>query len=122
MIYGIGVDTVELERIKSSLESERFERFVFSKRERAEFRRNHVKLAGCFAAKEAFAKALGTGVRGFSLDEVSVLRDELGKPYYEFTGAALEIVARERLTAHLSITNTAELATAFAVLERHESE
>lgn len=121
MIYGVGCDTVEIERIAKSLESERFERFVFSKRERAEFRRNHQKLAGCFAAKEAFSKALGTGVRGFSLDEISALRDELGKPYFEFTGAALEIVERERVRAHLSITNACGLATAFVVLEREDS-
>ncbi|MEG2619358.1 MAG: holo-ACP synthase [Oscillospiraceae bacterium] len=118
MIYGIGNDLAEISRIKKSMENDRFAAFVFSKRERALFARNCAKLTGCFAAKEALAKALGTGVRGFSLDEISVLRDELGKPYFEFEGCIEEIVTREGLTAHLSLTDTDELCCAFVVLER----
>ncbi|MDO4567243.1 MAG: holo-ACP synthase, partial [Oscillospiraceae bacterium] len=111
MVYGVGVDTIAIERIQDSLKSERFERFAFSKRERAVFKRNSKKLAGCFAAKEALSKALGTGVRGFSLDEISVLRDELGRPYFALEGAVKQILEEKRLTAHLSITNTEAEAT-----------
>lgn len=49
---------------------------------------NPETIAANFAAKEAFAKALGTGVRGFSLNEVSVLRGELGAPYIKLAGNA----------------------------------
>ena len=117
MIYGIGNDIIEIARVKKSLESERFYAFTFSEAERAAFGKKESKLAGCFAVKEAFGKALGTGVRGFSLDEVSVLRDELGKPYLVFAGAAAAIVQEKNLRVLCALTNTKELAFANVVLE-----
>ena len=117
MIYGIGCDMTEIKRVEKSLEREAFAEKVFSPTERETFLGKASKLAGCFAAKEAFAKALGTGVRGFGWDEVSALRDELGKPYYVFTGKALEIVTTKNLKAHLSITNEGGFAMAYAILE-----
>jgi len=118
MIYGIGCDMSEIKRIEKSLERQSFAEKVFSEAERAAFSGKAQKLAGCFAAKEAFAKALGTGVRGFEWNEVSALRDELGKPYYVFSGKALAIVSSKGLTSHLSITNEGGFAVAFAVLEK----
>ncbi len=118
MIYGIGCDTVEIERIEKSAEREGFLRYVYSEVELSAFKGDIKRLAGNFAAKEAIAKALGTGIRGFSLSSISVLRDELGKPYYVFTGELLKMVEANGLKAHLSITNTAQFASAFAVLEK----
>ena len=72
-------------------------------------------MAAAFAAKEAFSKALGTGVRGFKLCEVSVAHTELGAPYYIFTGAAERIVKERGLTFSLSLTHTDDTAAAFTV-------
>ncbi len=117
MIYGIGNDLVEISRIEKSVQNERFCTFCFSNLERQAFTGNSQKLAGCFAAKEALAKALGTGVRGFSMDEISVLRDELGKPYFLFSGKIEQIIDSRGLQAHLALTNSGDLVIAFVVLE-----
>lgn len=118
MIYGIGNDAIEIGRIEKRLDNGRFMTFVYSQAEREAFGGNATKLAGCFAAKEALSKALGTGVRGFSLDEISVLRDELGKPYFVFAGSIEAILRERRLTAFVALTNTAELAIANVILEK----
>ncbi len=121
MIYGIGNDIIEIERIKKSMEQPRFMTFCFSQSEREQFAGNASKLAGCFAAKEALSKALGTGVRGFSMDEISVERDELGKPFFVFDGEIEKIINRERLCAHLALSDTDALCVATVVLESTES-
>ena len=75
-----GIDLVEVERIARSMEAGPFLERFFSPEERAlllERKNAPQSVAANFAAKEAFAKAMGTGVRGFRLDEVSVLRDRL---------------------------------------------
>lgn len=111
-----GTDLVSLARIEKSLENPRFLQRVFSPEERELFaaRRNPLpSIAANFAAKEAFAKALGTGVRGFALTEVSALRDELGKPYYALSGRAGELAKGWEFS--LSLSHTAEYALAFAV-------
>lgn len=117
MIFGIGCDIIEIERIKKSCRSERFLNRCFSAAEQAECAGNIARLAGCFAAKEAFSKSLGTGVRGFGLSEVSVCHDELGKPFFAFSGNAEKIMQKHRLSAFLSISDTATHAMAISVLE-----
>ena len=72
-------------------------------------------MAANFAAKEAFAKALGTGVRGFALGEVAVLRDSLGAPYFALSGRAKELAVGRGLAFSVSLTHTDELAAAFVV-------
>lgn len=72
-------------------------------------------VAANFAAKEAFAKALGTGVRGFALDEISVLRDEQGAPYFVFTGKAKNIVEKSKLKFTLSLSHIKETACAMVI-------
>lgn len=120
MIYGIGNDLVEIGRVKKSLENERFATFCFSADERKAMGNNTQKLAGCFAAKEALAKALGTGVRGFSMDEISVLRDEIGRPYFVLAGKIKKIVEEKSIVAHLALTNSDEIVFASVVLEVRE--
>ena len=120
MIIGVGNDLLKTARIEKSMENKRFLEFCFSSSERAAFcERSDAakKLAGCFAAKEALGKALGTGVRGFSLSEVSVLRDELGKPYFVFSGAAKALIDEKKAVAHLALSNTEEFVTATVILE-----
>ena len=89
----VGIDSVDLDRIEKSLEIKGFTDKVYSLKERVflAVKKDPVpSAAGNFAAKEAFSKALGTGVRGFALNEVSILRDDLGAPYIELLGRAKE--------------------------------
>lgn len=72
-------------------------------------------MAGNWAAKEAFSKALGTGVHGFSLCEVAILRNELGAPYIELSGKALSIAQNAGLEFSVSITHTKHLAQAAVI-------
>ena len=118
MIYGIGVDMTEISRVSRACSKASFLKKVFSPREIELFAEKPEKLAAGFAAKEAFSKALGTGVRGFSMKEVELLRDELGKPYYEFSGKAAKIVEEKGLTSFVSVTDEGDLVTVFTVLEK----
>ncbi|MFT8889148.1 MAG: holo-ACP synthase [Ethanoligenens sp.] len=124
MIDGIGVDTVELERIRRLLDRHSNLSRIYGEREQALLlQKKHVgSYAAHFCAKEAFAKALGTGVRGFDLCEVELLRDEMGKPYYALSGRARAIVEARRLVLHVSVSHDQTHATAFAVAERRTTE
>ena len=114
----VGIDMIEIERIKRSAAIPRFRERVYSEKELALFlsKKNAPEsMAGNWAAKEAFAKALGTGVREFELAEISVLRDNLGAPYIELSGKAKEIAERMGLSFSVSITHTKELASAVVI-------
>ena len=120
-MYGIGVDIVSVDRIEKSLERESFIKRIYGPAEIALFvGENKVKtnsLAANFAAKEAFSKALGTGVRGFDFDEVQILRNELGAPYFEFSGRAKQIVESKNLECKVSLSHEKDKAIAFVVVE-----
>lgn len=115
MIAGVGTDLVEIDRVLKAIARDSFLQMCFTKREQEEAIRP-VMLADDFAVKEAVAKALGTGFAGFTPLDIEVLRDEKGKPYVELGGKAKELA--QGGTVHVSITNTAQLSSAFAVLER----
>jgi holo-[acyl-carrier protein] synthase len=124
MIIGSGIDLVEIGRIQQSFEryGERFLNRVFTAAEQAycmRKRRAAESLAARFAAKEAGAKALGTGIsRGVNWLEIEVCREPGGRPTLRFSGRAAEIAGHLRV-AHiaLSLTHTAELAMASVLLE-----
>lgn len=126
MIFGIGTDIVCVARMQSSLEQhgERFAARVLSDDEFAEFTQlsNPVMqarfLAKRFAAKEAAAKALGTGFsNGLSLKHAVVAHDEHGKPLLQWQGAGCEIVERCGVgESFLSIADEADYAIAYVVL------
>ena len=120
-MYGIGVDIVSVDRIAKSLEKEGFLRKVYGEREIALFAsENRIKtnsLAANFAAKEAFSKALGTGVRGFELAEVEILRDEMGKPYFYLSGRAKQIAEDKNLSFQISLSHEKDKAIAFVTAE-----
>lgn len=121
VIIGIGTDIVKIDRIAKACENPRFLEEYFSERERdfLYVKKNMApSVANNFAAKEAFAKALGTGVRGFSIHEVEVLRDELGKPHIELCANALECAKKMNVrNIHVTLSNTDTDAIAFVVLE-----
>ncbi len=124
-MYTVGIDMVEVERIKKSVQSVRFVERVFSAEEQALFaskKNPYQTMAGNWAVKEAFSKALGTGVRDFSLNEVSVLRDGLGAPYLKLNGNALKLAEKRGMKFSVSITHTSEYAQAVCIgyTERNE--
>lgn len=111
---------VEISRIERSVGNERFSRGVYGDRELAELRERRAEsYAGAFCAKEAFSKAIGTGIRGFKLTEVQLLHDELGAPYLHLSGNAQQIaMSKGFVNFSVSITHTADLATAIVIGEK----
>ena len=123
MIFGIGTDLCAADRMAAKLQKPAFVQRVFSPAEQAllnERGGTHraETAAANFAAKEAFLKACGTGLSGFALAEIGVLREASGAPRYALEGRAAAWAAANRVTAHLSLTHEAGLACAFAVLEQ----
>src|ERR1700744_3443394 len=124
MIVGSGIDVVEVGRIHDSVErfGPRFLNRGFTAAEQAyclRKRRSSESLAARFAAKEAGAKALGTGIsRGVNWLEIEVVREPGGRPALCFHGRAAEIAASLGVAhAALSLTHTTELAMASVMLE-----
>lgn len=120
MIFGNGVDLLEIDRIRELLDKNpRFLKRFFTEEECALFERkmmNVETIAANFAAKEAVSKAIGTGVRGFNLIDIEILRDEIGKPTVHLCGRA-ETLAETLGIDHimLSISHTEKHAIAFAI-------
>lgn len=115
-----GLDIIEIDRVANSLTRPRFLRRVFSREEREMLllRGNApASAAANFAAKEAFAKAMGTGLWGFSLEEVSVLRDKRGAPFLHLTGRAAALAAGASLSVSLTHTKTVAAAVVTALWE-----
>ena len=124
MILGSGIDLVEIGRIQQSMDryGSRFLDRVYTGAEQAYCRRKRASaesFAARFAAKEAGATALGTGIsQGVSWLEIEVVRQPSGRPSLQLHGRAAEIAARLGVVhAALSITHTAEVAMASVVLE-----
>ena len=122
LIIGIGNDIIEISRIKQAIErSERFLKKVFDKVEIEYFESRNMKpefIAGRFAAKEAIAKALGTGFRGFTFKDIVIERNELGKPRVILKGRAKEIAAEKGdYRFFISISHSEENAIAMAIME-----
>lgn len=119
MISGIGVDLIEIERVGKACKREGFLKRFFTEEEIKLIDSNWQKAAGNFAVKEAVAKMLGTGFRGFSPKDIEVLRDSSGKPYVNLYGKAAQIAKDQQISAiHVSITNTKDYANAFVVGEK----
>mgnify|MGYP002627948506 CR=1 FL=1 len=140
MLYGVGCDLCEVARMEKSLfgpHGGAFARRVFGPGEQAALgivngpdalpagrSRAHLaaSAAADFAAKEAFLKAAGTGLREpFSLCEIEVLRLPSGAPVYRFSGRTAAWVEEHRVTARLSLSHDGGMALAFCVLEQAET-
>lgn len=121
MVKGIGNDIIEISRIKETLAKPRFLNKYFTKDEIALYEnrnKNPEIIAGNFAVKESVSKVFGTGVRGFSLTDIEVLRDDLGKPYINLYNQA-KLIAKEQKIDHIfvSISHSEKYAVGFAVGE-----
>lgn len=116
MIKGVGIDIAELKRIGSHIDDTAFIRRILTPEERDCFytlgeKRKAEFLAGRFSAKEAYAKARGTGIgKAVSFQDLSVLNDPAGRPY-----ASAPVFRREKI--HLSITHTGQTVAAVCIIE-----
>ena len=126
MIIGIGVDIIEIERVRQAIQNNKnFLSKLFTEKEIDYFisrNMNSEVIAGNFAAKEAVSKALGTGIRGFSFKDIEILRNELGKPEVILHNGAKSIGNKlvgnnNSLRVHLSISHNNSSAIAYSVLE-----
>jgi holo-[acyl-carrier protein] synthase len=126
-IVGIGTDIVSMVRIRSVWErfGAAFSARILNKSEleflhnSRNFRDPVAFLAKRYAAKEAVAKALGTGFRpqGILFSEISVINDPLGRPYLNFSGnTQAEIIRLAVKTSHLSLSDERDYALAFVIL------
>ena len=120
MIKGVGVDTVEVERIKTVvIRRKRFVERFFNQGEiirKPEDKTYYQEIASKFAAKEAVVKAMGTGFRGFKWKDINIFNDKLGKPYVKLNGRACEVSDNLGIKDFMiSITHTKKYATAFAI-------
>ena len=122
MIFGTGVDIVEVNRFSKLINNPDFINRFFNKEEQQEYNNEQAMsehYASRFAAKEAFGKALGTGLAGFSLTDVFVKKNENGKPYLEIQNKAEEILKNNcgECKIHLSISHEKTFAVAYVIIE-----
>ena len=121
MIVGIGNDIIEIERIEKAISKEGFKAKVFTQREIENIvkRGNRAETyAGVFSAKEAISKAIGTGVREFSLTDLEILNDDLGKPYVIVSDKLNKIIQnkKENYQIEIAISHSKKYATAVAII------
>ena len=124
MIFGIGTDIVEYARIERMFAryGDRFAERVLSRQEMPDYQASTDKarlLAKRFAAKEAFAKAVGSGMRHtVTLRRISFIHDGLGKPMLQFDEALRTHLTQLGISGHhLSISDERSMIVAFVVLE-----
>lgn len=124
MIFGIGTDIVEVSRIETSLTQfgDDFAKRILADSELEGYHQSQIKprfLAKRFAAKEAFSKALGTGLRApATFQNIAVSHDDLGKPVLVLAPDLQVLLHTKNISRmHLTISDEKNLATAFVVLE-----
>jgi len=126
MIFGIGTDIVQIARIQKNLDEhgERFAKRILTEEEFIEYGQKTLKanfLAKRFAAKEATAKAMGTGFSGgLSLRHIGVSNNDRGKPMLIFSDVAQDFIIEKKITEHhISLSDEKEYAVAFVTLEHN---
>lgn len=124
MIFGIGTDIVEVSRIEASITQfgDDFAKRILAENELASYQQSRIKprfLAKRFAAKEAFSKALGTGLRApATFQNIAVSHDALGKPILILAAELQAMLLSKNIThTHISISDEKNLAAAFVILE-----
>ena len=123
-IFGIGTDIVNVDRIKNSLKNKNFINRIFNEKEilKCKKTKNSINCyAKRFAAKEAFSKALGTGISdGINFNEIIVLNKNSGKPYINIIGQTKKILnkkfKRKKSKISLSISDEKKYAVAFVTI------
>ena len=119
MIFGIGTDIVQIERIKKNIENKNFVNKIYTENEQVYLQKRQFSpqtAAGIFAAKEAVSKALGTGISGFNITDIEILKDEFDKPEVLLHNNALEISQDRGISKiNISISHEKDYAIAFVV-------
>ena len=121
MIVGIGNDIIEIERIEKAISKESFKIKIYTQREleNIEKRGDRVETyAGIFSAKEAISKAIGTGVREFSLTDLEILNNDLGKPHVVVSEKLDKILKtkKEDYQIKISISHSKKYVIAMAII------
>ena len=123
-IFGLGSDIVDTNRIKKALKNKNFIKKIFSKNElkiiKTKLKTSINYCAKRFAAKEAFSKALGTGISGgISFKDISINNDKKGRPYIKLIGKTKSIVQRtikKRYKIFLTLTDEKKYALAVVII------
>ena len=124
-IVGIGIDIIENKRIKKSLKNLNFKKRIYSTKELAQSSLSKNKVgffSKRFAAKEAFAKALGTGFSGnLNFKDIEIVNDKKGKPYYLKSKKISKIIHKnfniKKYNCFLSISDEKDYSTAFTIIQ-----
>lgn len=121
MIVGIGNDIIEIERIEKAISKEGFKDKIYTQRELENIKKRGNRAetyAGVFSAKEAISKAIGIGVREFSLTDLEILNDDLGKPYVVVSEKLDKIIKskKEDYQIEISISHSKKYAIAMAII------
>ena len=123
-IFGIGTDIVSVDRIKKSLKNRNFINRIFNEKEILKCKKIN-KSVNCyakrFAAKEAFSKALGTGIsKGINFNEIVILNKKSGKPYINIIGQTKKILSKKfkkkKSKILLSLSDENKYAVAFVTI------
>tara|TARA_B100001057_G_C22857289_1_gene953127 strand:+ start:1304 stop:1687 length:384 start_codon:yes stop_codon:yes gene_type:complete len=125
-IYGIGTDIVSVKRIKKSLKKKIFLKRIFCEQEIIKCKKLNTPFncyAKRFAAKEAFAKALGTGIsNGINFNEIVILNKKSGKPYISLKGKTKKIIKdklkNKKTKISLSLSDEKDYAVAFVTISQ----
>jgi len=123
---GIGVDIVDNNRIKSLIKNKKFVNRIFSKKEITISKKYLNKtnfFSKRFAAKESFAKALGTGFRNnLNLKDIEIINNKLGKPYYLISPKIKKLIKKKKKTKNfqlfLSISDEKDYSVAFTIIQK----
>ena len=122
-IYGIGTDIVSVDRVKKSLKNKKFLNRLFNKEEVSRCSKlinSNNCYAKRFAAKEAFSKALGTGIsNGINFKEITILNEKNGKPFIKLKGKTMKIIKRKfkkKPKISLSLSDEKKYAVAFVTI------
>ena len=124
---GIGVDIVENKRLRSSIKNKNFINRIFSKKEiqiSKKYKDKAKYFSKRFAAKESFAKAIGTGFRnGMNFKDIQIINDELGKPYYSINSKIKSLIKKTKKVKNfnlfLSIADEKEYSIAFTIVQNN---
>jgi len=124
IIFGIGTDIVSVDRIKNSLKNKNFIERIFNKKEISKCKKIRKSIncfAKRFAAKEAFSKALGTGIsNGINFNEIVILNKKSGKPYISIIGQTKKILNKKfnkkKSKISLSLSDEKKYAVAFVTI------
>ena len=121
MILGTGIDIIEIKRIQSVFDTEKKKMRIFTEKEiTSASPENYARLSGYYAAKEAFSKALGTGIKGIAFKDIEVLKDIAGKPYVNKEKVLVHVQKLfkvEDFTVHLTISHDRDKAIAMVIIE-----